>query len=54
MVINIYQLFLHTMVIISLWLMYSNLNDITNFIISSVCFIYYMYRLHNYNNSNDF
>jgi hypothetical protein len=47
MVINVYRLFLHAMVILALYLMYSNLGHIsTKFILAVLLFVYYLYQLY--------
>ncbi len=47
MVINVYRLFLHAMVILALWIMYSNINkDGSKFILGTLLFIYYLYQLY--------
>jgi hypothetical protein len=44
MVINVYRLFLHAMVILALYLMYSNLGHIsTKFILAVLLFVYYLF-----------
>lgn len=47
MVINVYRLFLHAMVILGLYLMYSNIgHGVSEFIVATLLFIYYLYQLY--------
>lgn len=47
MVISVYRLFLHAMVILALYLMYSNIGHNTSkFILSTLLFVYYLYQLY--------
>jgi hypothetical protein len=47
MVISVYRLFLHVMVILSLWIMYANIGeDVSKFIFATLLFAYYLYQLY--------
>lgn len=47
MVISVYRLFLHAMVILSLWIMYSNVYEKgLKFVLATILFVYYLMQLH--------
>jgi hypothetical protein len=47
MVISVYRLFLHAMVILSLWVMYTNIHKSgSKFILATLLFIYYLVQLY--------
>jgi hypothetical protein len=47
MVISVYRLFLHAMVILSLWIMYSNIYESgSKFIFGTILFTYYLVQLY--------
>jgi hypothetical protein len=54
MVISVYRLFLHGMVILSLWIMYSNIYERgLKFVLATLLFVYYLKQLYKDGKSKD-